>query len=151
MRTVAIVALLAASATRSEPIYLEYEGTVTDIHESCSCAPIGYSLGEEVSGTITINMGLAPPDGFPELSRLGIYGDVTTGADFVTGGLQPSSHWPSDMIEVRYSPTTQSYDVQDAVFYRKPPANGDVSNFGRDVFRIHVIDSDGGLLSALRR
>jgi hypothetical protein len=115
----AIVCLLPIVA-ESEILFVDYEGTVTSVSHSP-----GYAIGDAVSGRLTIDTLLAPPDRNPSPNEAYygvVSGYVATAPDFVTGYLTEAG---TDHVRVRndvpwvginYSTIMDVYFVSDDLF-----------------------------------
>lgn len=84
----AAVVLCMPVVASGEKLFLEYQGTVSKI-DGCPC-PYLYSLGDPISGVLTIDTDLAPPDEAPGDPTAGWYwGRNVAPTDFITGRSHP--------------------------------------------------------------
>ena len=99
MRTRIIAALLCTPlVANAQTLLVEYQGTVSSVDRAQLAEPLPYSVGDAISGTLIIDISLAPPDKLAGDPQIGRYGGGAV--DFILGPTRPAGAGTGDFALV---------------------------------------------------
>ena len=120
MKTSIIATLLCvpAAAASGQRLLVEYEGIVSSIERGSSLAEIPpYSIGDAISGSLIVDLTLAPRDRLPDDPQIGRYYDDSPGLDFILGPAQSAGRGPDDFVIVYddWEPPSAGAPLEDGI------------------------------------
>jgi hypothetical protein len=116
MRKSIIAALVCAPLTaHAEKLLVEYAGTVSSVERGWLAELPPYSVGDTISGTLVLDLALAPTDRLPKNPQIGRYYWGSPGIDFILGPPQPPGRGSGDLALVydNWDPPTTGASQED--------------------------------------
>jgi hypothetical protein len=99
-KSLAAALLCLPYAAHAQQLVVEYEGIVSSIDRASLAEPPRYSLGDVITGSLIIDIALAPLDREPADSEIGRYYGGSPGPDFILGPAQAPGRGPADFVVV---------------------------------------------------
>jgi len=99
-KSIVAVLLCMPLSAHAQKLLVEYEGTVSSIERAWLADVPPYSVGEAISGSLVIDLTLAPPDRLPKDSSIGRYYRSSPGLDFILGPPQAPGRGSGDLVLV---------------------------------------------------
>jgi hypothetical protein len=115
-------------AASAQKLLVEYEGTVSSIERGSSLAETPpYSIGDQITGSLLVDMTLAPRDVFADDPQIGRYYGDSSGIDFILGPAQSGGRAPDDFVVVydNWEPPSTGASTADGIIIND-------SSFGTD-------------------
>jgi hypothetical protein len=97
--TITAAALVCGSlAANAETLLVEYQGTVSSVDQGLEADAPGHAVGDSITGSLLIDLTLAPPDAVAGDPSIGRYG--SPGIDFILGPRPPNAPGTGDLLLV---------------------------------------------------
>ncbi len=147
---IATLLCVPAAAASAQKLLVEYEGTVSSIERGSSLAEVPpYSVGDAISGSLIVDLTLAPRDMLPDDPQIGRYYDPNPRLDFILGPAQSPGRAPEDFVIVYddRAPSTgasreDGFIINDSSFGTDGDFNM-VLGVGRPNLLGHLLSDDG--------
>ena len=127
-KQIIVVLLCGPAAANAEKLLVEYQGTVSSVDRADLAEIPPYAVGDSISGSLVIDLSLAPPDEVSD-TQLGRYYGGSPGIDFILGSPNPGARGSGDLVLVYDDWVAEADTAPLDGFFIRDRSIGDDGNF----------------------